>query len=136
MNQMILYLELISTKSHIRWYYKYNCNGAAAPRHKLIGIMFDSFAEGELYYELVAYDKYKLLYFIIAIECSIHDDMNGVLFGVGASLKHKVNGSVVIYTMKDNGNVLCNLLSRTLLRFGKVHCIKFMKYNPCKYQLL
>eukprot|EP01083_Nonionella_stella_P212730 767909_1 len=63
--------------------------------------------------------KKKALIDGLILTVSMSND--GVLLGVGASLKNTVNGYVVIYNMKDAGNVLCNLRSRTLLRFGKVH---------------
>merc|ERR1712176_730923 len=55
---------------------------------------------------------------------------DGALMAAGATLKDTVNGYVVVWNMKKNdscGNVLCNLRSRTFMRFGKVHCVEFMK---------
>merc|ERR1712003_314820 len=54
---------------------------------------------------------------------------DGILMAAGCSLKNTVNGYVVVWKLNDDGNVLCNLRSRTLLRFGKVHCVKFMKFE-------
>lgn len=54
---------------------------------------------------------------------------DGLLMAAGATLNNTVNGYVVIWNMKNDGKVLCNLRSRTFMRFGKVHCVQFMKFD-------
>merc|ERR1712048_376352 len=54
---------------------------------------------------------------------------DGILMAAGATLKDTVNGYVVVWNMKNDGKVLCNLRSRTFMRFGKVHAVEFMKFN-------
>merc|ERR1712228_1159892 len=57
---------------------------------------------------------------------------DGILMAAGATLKDTVNGYVVVWNMSNDGNVLCNLRSRTFMRFGKVHTVKFMKFEDDK----
>ena len=68
--------------------------------------------------------------FVDGTVLSVTVSEDGILAAAGCSLKNTPNGYVVVWNLKDSGNVLCNLRSRTLLRFGKVHCVKFMKFDP------
>ena len=60
---------------------------------------------------------------------SITMSRDGALLAAGCSLKNSPNGYVVVWNLNDNGKVLGNLRSRTLLRFGRVHAVEFMKFD-------
>lgn len=54
---------------------------------------------------------------------------NGQLMAAGCSLNNTPNGYVMVWDISENGIVVCNLRSRYILRFGKVHCVVFQKID-------
>ena len=59
---------------------------------------------------------------------SLNMSSDGQLMAAGCSLKNTVNGYVVIWNLKDNGNMLCNLRSRYIQRFGLVSYILSLNF--------
>lgn len=77
----------------------------------------------------------KMKAFIDGTVFTVNVSDDGLLMAAGCSLKDTVSGYVVVWNMSNTEKtVLCNLRSTTLMRFGKVHSIQFMKYKNKKME--